>query len=288
MRKKIVAGNWKMNNTHKEGMELLVELFELLEREEYLLEGTEKKLPEVVIAPPFILLSDAAGLVQAWETKIAAQNCSSENNGAYTGEVSASMLKSINIDYVIIGHSERRNYFNETNQIAAKKISLALENNISVICCIGETLSERESGKQFQVITHQLEECLFHLSNDQMIKKAHPQPFPKGREQEQQVLPLGEDLDGAAVVIAYEPVWAIGTGKNATPELAQEMHHYIRSVMSGKFGKEISDSISILYGGSCNPKNAKLIFSQPDVDGGLIGGASLIAKDFVEVIKAAI
>ncbi|MEK6616827.1 MAG: triose-phosphate isomerase, partial [Bacteroidota bacterium] len=135
MRKKIIAGNWKMNKTHKEGMELLVELFELLEREEYLLEEGGRKLPEVVIAPPFILLSDAVGLVQAWEAKIAAQNCSSENDGAYTGEVSASMLKSINVDYVIIGHSERRNYFRETNQIVAKKISRALENNMSVICC---------------------------------------------------------------------------------------------------------------------------------------------------------
>lgn len=271
MRKKIIAGNWKMNKTHKDGMELLVELFELVEREEILLEDTGKKLPEIVIAPPFILLSDAIGLIQAWEAKIAAQNCSAEKDGAFTGEVSASMLKSINVDYVIIGHSERRNYFNETNEIVAKKINRALENNLSVICCIGETLSERESGKEFQIITKQIEECLFHLDT----------PTLKG-ENDKSTLQGG----GLRVVIAYEPVWAIGTGKNATPEQAQEMHNYIRSVISGKFGKEISENISILYGGSCNPQNAKSIFSQPDVDGGLIGGASLNAKDFVEVIKS--
>ena len=230
--------------------------------------------------------------MQAWETKIAAQNCSSENDGAFTGEVSASMLQSINVDYVIIGHSERRNYFNETNQIVAKKISRALENNMSVICCIGETLQERESGKEFQTITHQLEECLFHLKKEDFIQQQSAniqQPNNKTIEQSNDehlpsaILPLTLRL-----VIAYEPVWAIGTGKNATPEQAQEMHSHIRSVILGKFGKEISDNISILYGGSCNPQNAKLIFSQPDVDGGLIGGASLNAKDFVEVIKAAI
>lgn len=270
-----------MNKTHKEGMELLVELFELLEREEFLLENTGRKLPEVVIAPPFILLSDAAGLVQAWETKMAAQNCSSENDGAFTGEVSASMLKSINIDYVIIGHSERRNLFGETNQIVAKKISRALENNLSVICCIGETLSERESGREFQIITKQLEECLFHLEKGSM------EDWNDGSSSQSQPsnLPV---FHPSTIVIAYEPVWAIGTGKNAAPEQAQEMHNYIRSVISGKFGKDISENISILYGGSCNPQNAKLIFSQPDVDGGLIGGASLNAKDFVAVIKAVV
>ncbi len=260
MRKKIVAGNWKMNKSHPEGMELLMQLFKLVEDEEILLEDTGKKLPEIVIAPPLIFVSDAVGLIQAWEGKIAAQNCSSEKDGAFTGEISASMLKSINVDYVIIGHSERRNYFAETNQMVAKKIDRVLENNLFVICCIGETLAERESGKEFQTLTHQIEECLFHLGDEQ-IKN---------------------------IVIAYEPVWAIGTGKNATPEQAQEMHNYIRSVISGKFGKEISSTISILYGGSCNPQNAKSIFSQPDVDGGLIGGSSLNAKDFVEVIKAAI
>ena len=260
MRRKTVVGNWKMNKTHQEGMELVMQLFKLIEIEENLLEDSGQKLPEIVIAPPYILLSDAGGFVQAWEAKVAAQNCSSENDGPLTGEISASMIKSLNVDYVIVGHSERRNLFGETNQVVAKKISRILENKLSAICCIGETLQERESGKEFQTITHQLEECLFHMNNEQ-IKN---------------------------VVIAYEPVWAIGTGKNATPEQAQEMHNYIRSVISGKFGKEISSSISILYGGSCNPSNARSIFSQSDVDGGLIGGASLIAKDFVEVVKAAI
>ena len=260
-------------------MEFLMELFNLVEGEEILLEDTGKALPEIVIAPPYILLSDSCGLVQAWEGKIAAQNCSSEKSGAFTGEVSAAMLKSINVDYVIVGHSERRNYFLETNQAIAKKIDRALENKLSVICCIGETLGERESDKQFQVITKQLEECLFHLKfadegkSGGVDEKKQPSSHPI--------------IQPSNVVIAYEPVWAIGTGKNATAEQAQEMHNYIRSVISGKFGKEISENISILYGGSCNPNNAKEIFSQPDVDGGLIGGASLVAKDFMEVIKAA-
>jgi triosephosphate isomerase len=260
MRRKTVVGNWKMNKTHQEGMDLIMQLFHLIEIEENIFEDEGIKLPEIVIAPPYILLSDACGLLQAWEAKVAAQNCSSENNGAFTGEVSASMLKSINVDYVIIGHSERRTLFGETNSVVAKKIVRALEHQIIPICCIGETLAERETGKENQVITRHLEECLFQLSNEQ-IKK---------------------------VVIAYEPVWAIGTGKNATPEQAQAMHQHIRSVVDGKFGSEISESISIIYGGSCNPQNAKSIFSQPDVDGGLIGGASLIAKDFLEVIKSAI
>ena len=147
-------------------MELLLQIFKQIDIEESIFEDEGKRLPEIVIAPSFILLSDAVGLVQAWEAKIAAQNCSSEKEGAFTGEISASMLKSINVDYVITGHSERRNYFLETNQIVAKKISRAFENNLSVICCIGETLAERESGKEFQIITHQIEECLFHLNNE--------------------------------------------------------------------------------------------------------------------------
>ena len=258
MRKKIIAGNWKMNKTHREGMDMLVHFFKMLDYELSLAEDSGKVFPEVVIAPPFLIVEDAAMLAQAWDVKIAAQNCSSEKDGAFTGEISASMLKAVKTHYVILGHSERRTYFNETNQIVARKIDRALESKLLVICCMGETLQQREAGKEFQTITHQLEECLFHLSNEQIQK----------------------------VVIAYEPVWAIGTGKNATSEQAQEMHNYIRSVISGKFGKQISESISILYGGSCSPSNAKSIFSQPDVDGGLIGGASLNAKDFVDVIKA--
>ncbi|HEY4798529.1 MAG TPA: triose-phosphate isomerase, partial [Bacteroidia bacterium] len=259
MRKKIVAGNWKMNKTHQEGMELLMDLFNLIEIEENLLEETGKKLPEIVIAPPYILLSDACGFLQAWETKVAAQNCSTESKGSYTGEISAAMLRSINVDYVILGHSERRIHFNETDEAVAKKINRALEQKLSVICCIGETLQEREARKEFETVTHQMEKCLFHLSEEQMKN----------------------------IVIAYEPVWAIGTGKNATPGQAQEMHRHIRSVIAGKYGNETAENISILYGGSCNPSNAKAIFSQPDVDGGLIGAASLNSRDFLEVIKAA-
>jgi triosephosphate isomerase len=258
MRKKIIAGNWKMNKTHREGMEMLVHFFKLLDFELSLNEDSGKEFPEIVVAPPYLLVADAAMLAQGWDIKIAAQNCSSEKEGAFTGEISASMLKAAKADYVIIGHSERRTYFGETNQLVAKKINRALESNLTAICCIGETLQERESGKQFPIIAQQIEGCLFHLNNEQMKN----------------------------VVIAYEPIWAIGTGKNATPEQAQEIHKYIRSVISGKFGKEISENISIIYGGSCNPKNAKSIFSQPDVDGGLIGGASLNARDFIDVIKA--
>lgn len=258
MRKKIIAGNWKMNKSHREGMEMLGYFFKLLDFELSLNEDTGKEFPEVIVAPPYLIVADAAILAQGWDVKIAAQNCSSEKEGAFTGEISAAMLKSVKANYVIIGHSERRIYFGETNQLVAKKIDRALENNLAVICCIGETLQERKSGKQLQVISRQVEECLFQLNKEQ-IKN---------------------------VVIAYEPIWAIGTGKNATPDQAQEMHKYIRSVISGKFEKEIAENISIIYGGSCNPQNAKSIFSQPDVDGGLIGGASLNARDFVEVIKA--
>ena len=247
-----------MNKTHHEGLEMLVHFFKVLDFETSLLEDTGKELPEIVIAPPYLIVEDAAMLAQGWDVKVAAQNCSTEKEGAFTGEISASMLKAVKANYVILGHSERRNYFKETNQMVAKKIDRAIESGLHVICCIGESLQERETSKEFQTITHQLEECLFHLNTDQMKK----------------------------IVVAYEPVWAIGTGKNATPEQAQEMHNYIRSVISGKFGKEVSQNISILYGGSCNPQNARSIFSQPDVDGGLIGGASLNERDFMDVIRA--
>lgn len=239
---------------------MLGRLFRMVDSEYLLVEGTGKELPEIVVAPPYLIVEDAAMLAQSCEVKVAAQNCSSEKDGAFTGEISASMLKAVKADYVILGHSERRALFGEANQVISRKIDRAMESDLYVICCVGESLQDREAAKEFQVITHQLEECLFHLSNEQMRK----------------------------VVIAYEPVWAIGTGRNATPRQAQEMHNYIRSVISGKFGKETSENISILYGGSCNPKNAKEIFSQPDVDGGLIGGASLNEKDFMDVIRAAL
>ncbi|MFH1004373.1 MAG: triose-phosphate isomerase [Bacteroidota bacterium] len=272
MRKKIIVGNWKMNKTLQEGLDEFVHIFKLLDRESNITDEMSK-WPIIIMAPTYIHLSDTVGFAQGWNVKIAAQNCSSENDGAFTGEISASMLKAVNVDYVIVGHSERRNYFHETNEIIAKKISRALENKLSVICCIGETLQERDSGKEFQIITQQIEECLFHLS----VINGHLS-----------VVNATNNGQPSHVVIAYEPVWAIGTGRNATPEQAQEMHHYIRSVISKKFGKEISENISILYGGSCNSKNAQSIFSQPDVDGGLIGGASLNAQEFVKVIKAAL
>jgi triosephosphate isomerase (TIM) len=258
MRKKIIVGNWKMNKTHHEGMEMLIDFFNMLDIETTLLEDTGKELPEIIIAPSYLIIQDASLIAQGWDVKVAAQNCCSEKAGAFTGEISASMLRASKAHYVILGHSERRAFFFETNKLVAKKIDCALDNDLKVICCVGESLEEREESKEFNIITHQLEECLFHLSPEQMKN----------------------------IVIAYEPVWAIGTGRTASPGQVQEMHCYIRSVISGKFEKNISENISILYGGSCNPGNAKSIFSQKDVDGGLIGGASLITRDFLDIIKA--
>lgn len=265
MRRKIIAGNWKMNKSHHEGIQLLTELFQHLHTERTAFKGAAKsnygkQFPEIVVAPAYLLLPEGVILSYKHEVKIAAQNCASEKNGAFTGEVSAAMLKSIAVDYVIIGHSERRAYYGETDSIVAKKIDRVLENNMKAICCIGETLSEREAGNEFKVVKRQIEEGLFHLTALQMQQ----------------------------VIIAYEPVWAIGTGKTATPDQAQEMHKYIRSVISEKYGKELAENIILLYGGSCNPQNASSLLSQPDVDGGLIGGASLKVSDFISVIKAAL
>jgi triosephosphate isomerase (TIM) len=260
MRKKIVAGNWKMNKTHQEGLSLLFEIVRQIKSEEILIEDSGKYLPQIIVAPPYTLLSDASSFVQALGMKVAAQNCCHEESGAFTGEISARMLKAIEVNAVIVGHSERRALLGETNAIISKKIDRALAHSLQVICCIGETLEQREAGKEFQTVTHQLEECLFHVPPTQLKN----------------------------VILAYEPVWAIGTGKNATAEQAQEIHHYIRSVISGKFGKLVADAISILYGGSCNPTNAKKLFSCLDVDGGLIGGASLVANDFMEIVKSAV
>ena len=186
---------------------------------------------------------------------VGAQNCSAYDKGAYTGEVSAKMLKSLDVDYCIIGHSERRKYFGETNEILAEKINRVIENNMSPIYCVGEVLEERESGRHFEVVKEQLEKGLFHLDGDAIYD----------------------------AIIAYEPVWAIGTGKTATPEQAQEIHAYIRGLIAEKYGKEVAENTSILYGGSCKPSNAKELFANPDVDGGLIGGASLKAEDFVNI-----
>ncbi|NLI24336.1 MAG: triose-phosphate isomerase [Bacteroidales bacterium] len=248
MRKKIVAGNWKMNKTLQEGIALAQEV-------EKMASGVPGKV-ELIIAPPFIHLTEVKKLLG--RVKLGAQNCASEASGAFTGEVSASMLASAEVQYVIIGHSERRSYYGETNSIINKKVRLALQNHLNPIFCCGEVLSEREKGKHFDVVKEQLEEGLFNLSPDEFGK----------------------------VIIAYEPVWAIGTGVNATPAQAQEMHQYIRSLIARKYGETVANNTSILYGGSCKPSNAGELFANPDVDGGLIGGASLKADDFIGIAKA--
>jgi triosephosphate isomerase len=254
-RKKIVAGNWKMNPASTGEAEQLISgimAFFGKNNPHFL-----KKETDVIIAPPFSFLAQAVELAKG-QIKIAAQNCSSEEKGAFTGEISAAMLASVGVSHVILGHSERRKYFAESNALISKKIAQSWSNKLAVIYCVGETLEERNSGKQFDVVRLQLEEGL-----------------PAGS-----VTPavLGVGL----LVIAYEPVWAIGTGQNAAPEQAQEMHRFIRSLLPGDSGK----SISVIYGGSCNSKNAAEIFAQPDVDGGLIGGASLHAEEFMKIISS--
>ena len=250
MRKKIVAGNWKMNKNLQEGLALAGELAETLK-------GETPKC-DVIICTPFIHLAPVAGLIKDSVIALGAENCADKASGAYTGEVSAEMVKSTGADYVILGHSERRAYYHETPEILKEKINLALANGLKVIFCIGEVLEERESGKQNEVVKAQLEGSLFDLTKEQF----------------------------ANIVLAYEPVWAIGTGKTATAEQAEEMHAFIRGVIAEKFGAEAAENVSILYGGSCKPGNAKEIFAKEDVDGGLIGGAALKAADFKGIIDA--
>ncbi len=250
MRKNIVAGNWKMNKTLHEGISLAEEINGLLS-------GATLKC-DVILGTPFIHLASAAGVVDKNKIKISAQNCADKESGAYTGEVSAAMVKSAGAEYVILGHSERRAYYGETPAILKTKVELALKNELKPIFCIGEVLEEREKNIHFDVVKSQIEESLFNLSTEDFSK----------------------------IILAYEPVWAIGTGKTATPAQAQEMHAFIRSIIAGKYGKEIADNTSILYGGSANPGNAKELFSNPDVDGGLIGGASLKAADFKGIIDS--
>ena len=253
MRNKIVAANWKMNMFHFNGMKLLSEIIPMVDDE---VKGNCK----VIITPPFIHLYSAARLLEDNKRiSLAAQNCSNEEKGAYTGEVSAGMLASVGVKYVLCGHSERRKYFNEDDVLISKKILQVLEHNMQPLYCCGETLLQREAGKHKEVVAKQVETTLYGLSKERMQK----------------------------VIIAYEPVWAIGTGVNATPEQAQEMHAFIRDLINKKFDENISENISILYGGSVTPANAKSLFSCADVDGGLVGGASLNARDFVEIVKAA-
>ncbi|MBQ5775207.1 MAG: triose-phosphate isomerase [Paludibacteraceae bacterium] len=248
MRKKMVAGNWKMNKNLQEGMALATEL------KNTILNPT----CDVVIGTPFIHLASVAELLKDSPIKVAAENCADKEKGAYTGEVSAEMVASTGATYCILGHSERRAYYHETYEILKEKVLLALANNLAPIFCIGEVKEERESGIQNDVVKAQLEGSVFNLS---------PEDFGK-------------------IVLAYEPVWAIGTGLTATPQQAQEMHAYIRSLIVEKYGEEVADNTTILYGGSCNAKNAAELFANPDVDGGLIGGASLKAEDFAAIIAA--
>lgn len=251
MRQKIVAGNWKMNNDFQEAEDLLFEIADLLKE--------KGKGETVVIAcPPVLYLEMATDIAVENDFLVGAQNCSQFESGAYTGEISAGMINSVGVTHVILGHSERRAYFGETNQIVAAKVDAALRNELIPIFCCGEVKAERESGIHFGVVEKQISEGIFHLTAEQIEN----------------------------IIIAYEPVWAIGTGLTASPEQAQEMHAFIRGLIAKKFGEATSANSTILYGGSCNAKNAKELFSQPDVDGGLIGGAALKADDFVTIIKS--
>lgn len=251
MRKQIAAANWKMNLTYLEGQQLLSDIMEH--------DLGSKENHEVIFAVPFpYLIMAKEKTIVLKNYYIAAQNCSNKKSGAYTGEISVDMLNSINIKHCIIGHSERREYFNESNLDLSEKTDLLLSAEMTPIFCSGEPLAIREAGTQNDYVAKQLKESLFHLSFED-IKK---------------------------VVIAYEPIWAIGTGKTATTEQAQEIHAYLRSVIAEQYGAEVADEVSILYGGSVKPGNAKELFSCPDVDGGLVGGASLVAIDFIEIIKA--
>lgn len=250
MRRNIVAGNWKMNLGFEQADDLVNLLAEKLDEVE-----TETT---IIVCPPSPYLELTSDLAQESNFFAGAQNVSAFDDGAYTGEVSAQMLASMNIEYCIVGHSERRKYFHESNQEIATKVNKLLTNGIRPIVCCGEVLEEREAEKHFDVVKTQIVESLFGLTKEEILD----------------------------VVIAYEPVWAIGTGKTATSEQAQEMHAHIRSLLTEKYGKEVSEEISILYGGSCNPKNAKELFANKDVDGGLIGGASLKADDFLAIITS--
>lgn len=251
MRKKIVAGNWKMNLDYTEGLALFSEVINMVNDE---VTGNQ----QAIVCSPFIHLHSLAQLAKTY-TKVAvgAQNAHQAESGAFTGEVSAKMVASVGATYVILGHSERRQYFGESNELLAKKTDMVLKHGLSPIFCIGESLQERESGVYFDVIKQQLTEGIFHL-----------------------------DAEGfAKLVIAYEPIWAIGTGVTASAEQAQEIHAFIRKEIATKYGTTVAEAITILYGGSCNPKNAPELFGKPDIDGGLIGGASLKSRDFVDILK---
>lgn len=248
MRKHIVAGNWKMNNDLAQTVALISDL----KRQ------NQTSNAEVMIAPTYTNLWHAIDILKTSPIEVIAQNMHFAKNGAYTGEVSAEMLKSLGVNTVILGHSERRAYFNETDAILAQKVDAALDNTMRVIFCFGEELADRQAGNQETVVANQIKNALFHLDASAF----------------------------ESLVFAYEPVWAIGTGETASPEQAQEMHQFIRKTLSNKYGDKVANAMSILYGGSVKPDNAKEIFSKPDVDGGLIGGAALKADDFYAIVNA--
>ncbi|RYY38539.1 MAG: triose-phosphate isomerase [Chitinophagaceae bacterium] len=251
MRKQIAAANWKMNLTYQQAEQLLDGILQ-----EKVAPGPDQQVLFAVPFPYLVLAKSEVDEEQGYA--IAAQNCSDKVNGAYTGETSVEMLQSVGIRYCVLGHSERREYFSESNELLARKIDLCLEYGIQPLFCCGEALQVRESGQEAAYVQKQLEDSLFHLDDEQI----------------------------RSVIIAYEPIWAIGTGKTASAQQAQDMHAHIRSVLAQKWGKDTADSISILYGGSVKANNAAELFTCPDVDGGLVGGASLVAQDFVEIIKA--
>ena len=247
MRKKIVAGNWKMNTTVPEGVELAKAVV-----------ARSKEVPadvKLIVAVPFPHLCPVAEALKGSKVELSAQNCADKEKGAYTGEVSAAMLVSAGCAWTILGHSERRQYYGETDAKLVEKVGLAFANGLKVILCVGENLEEREAGKHFDVCRTQVENVLFQFSAEQMKD----------------------------IVIAYEPVWAIGTGKTATAEQAEEIHAFIRKTIAGKFGAAVAEDMTILYGGSCKPSNARELFAQKDIDGGLIGGAALKADDFIGI-----
>ena len=250
MRKKIVAGNWKMNTNLQDGVALAKEINEALK-------AAQPKC-DVIIAVPFTHLASINAVIDPAKLGLGAENCANHKSGAYTGEVSAPMVASTGATYVILGHSERRQYYGETSEILKEKVALALENNLTPIFCIGEVLEERENGTYNEVVKKQIEEALFNLSAE----------------------------DFGKIILAYEPVWAIGTGKTATDDQAEDMHAFIRGVIADRYGKEVAENTSILYGGSCKPSNAPQLFAKPDVDGGLIGGASLECGSFMGIVNA--
>jgi triosephosphate isomerase len=249
MRKKIVAGNWKMNKNSEQTEDLLNELIEKMPID------TDVK---VIVAPTFVNLSSAVDHLQFTSVEVAAQNVHQSESGAFTGEISADMLKSVGVGIVILGHSERRAIFHETDALIASKVNTALEHDMTVIFCFGEELKDRQSKNHFNIVENQLRDGLFQIAAK----------------------------DWNHIVLAYEPVWAIGTGETASPEQVQEMHEFIRETVRKAFGSDIAEDVSILYGGSVKPDNAKEIFSKPDVDGGLIGGAALKVDDFVAIVTA--